>query len=170
MHRHPNGEAALRALLSAAELPPGVRIIDLGAGDGDAVRQLRALGYDAAGIDLAPGADVEYGDILSPPFAAGSFDAALSQCAFLLTGAPELAFQNTYKLLKAGGRLLFSDIVPGGEPALRAAARGFEFAYIRDTTDEWRRYYIEALWRGEAEPPPCGAARCRYLEAVLIKP
>ena len=82
MHRHPGGETATRKLISLAALAPGARVIDLGAGDGDAVRLLRSLGYEAVGVDITPGEDVQYGDLFAPPYAPGSFDAALSQCVF----------------------------------------------------------------------------------------
>ena len=171
MHRHPNGEAALRALLAAAELPQEAKIIDLGAGDGDAVRALRARGFGAVGIDLSPGADVDLGDILAPPFPPGSFDAALSQCAFFLTGDASAAFRAAYSLLRPGGVFMYSDIVPGGGEALRALAEnaGFSLVSIEDVTPQWREYYIRALWQGAAEPPPKGAdiRRSRYLSAIF---
>lgn len=91
MERHPGGAEATLRLLELAGLEPPCRIIDLGAGSGEAVRLLRSRGFEALGIDLAPGPDVLPGDILDPPFEPASFDAALSQCAFYLTGAPEQA-------------------------------------------------------------------------------
>lgn len=173
MERHPGGAEATLRLVRLAGLEPPCRIIDLGAGTGEGVRLLRSLGFEAAGIDLEPGADVERGDILAPPYGAASFDAALSQCAFYLTGAPEAALCRASELLRPGGRLLFSDICRGGEPWLRAAARdaGLEPGFVGDDTGNWKSYYINALWRGEAVPPPEGARQAdfRYLYAVLIK-
>lgn len=171
MHRHPGGEAALERLISAAGLAPGAHIIDLGAGDGGAVRYLRSLGFDAVGIDLKPGSDVEYGDILSPPFEPESFDAALSLCSLLLTGDVPLALRRTRTLLRPGGVFMYSDVVPGGLTALAELVReaGFELISCSDETEEWRGYYIAALWRGEAEPPPPDAKNCRYLAAILRK-
>lgn len=93
MERHPGGAEATLRLLELAGLEPPCRIIDLGAGSGEAVRLLRSRGFEALGIDLAPGPDVLPGDILDPPFEPASFDAALSQCAFYLTGAPERALE-----------------------------------------------------------------------------
>lgn len=173
MERHPGGAEATLRLIELAGIDPPCRVIDLGAGTGEAVRLLRSLGFEALGIDLAPGADVERGDILDPPFAGGSFDAALCQCSFYLTGAPELALIEAARLIRPGGALLFSDICPGGEPWLRraASAAGFDAAALGDDTENWKRYYINALWRGEAVPPPKGARTSdfRYLYAVLIK-
>lgn len=171
MERHPGGAGATLRLVRLAALEPPCRIIDLGAGSGESVRRLRGLGFDAVGIDLAPGADVERGDILAPPFGDASFDAALCQCSFFLTGAPERALIEAARLMRPGGRLLFSDVCPGGEAWLRRAAlaAGLRAETVEDITDEWKQYYIEALWRGEAELPPEGARNCRYLCAVFRK-
>ena len=173
MHRHPGGEAATRKLISLAALAPGARVVDLGAGDGDGVRLLRALGFDAVGVDITPGVDVGYGDIFAPPFEPGTFDAALSQCVFFLTGDVPRAFAAARALLKDGGALMYSDVVPGGESALRAPAAeaGFALEHVEDTTREWREYYLAALWAGTAAAPPEGVDTrgCRYLAAVLRK-
>ena len=171
MIRHPGGEAATRKLISAAALAPGARVIDLGAGDGEAVRLLRSLGYARRGHRPRAGADVVYGDILSPPFGPGSFDAALSQCSLLLTGDVPGAFASARRLLRPGGAFMYSDVVPGGLAALAGLARpaGFELLRAEDVTDEWRAYYIEASGAARRPRRRRGAKNCRYLAAVLRK-
>ena len=148
MERHPGGAESTLRLLELAGLDPPCRI-----------------------IDLAPGPDVLPGDILDPPFEPTSFDAALSQCAFYLTGAPERALEQAARLLRPGGRLLYADVCAGGDAWLRraSAAAGFDIESATDDTEAWKRYYIAALWRGEAERPAAGARNCRYLSAILKK-
>ena len=53
MERHPGGAEATLRLLELAGLEPPCRIIDLGAGSGEAVRLLRSRGFEALGIDLS---------------------------------------------------------------------------------------------------------------------
>ena len=173
MNRPPGGEAATLRLLELAGIAPPLKIIDLGAGDGETVRLLRSLGHRAVGIDLSPGPGVERGDILSPPFAPGSFDAAVSQCSLLLTGNVPAAFSAAHTLLRSCGVFMYSDVVPGGVPALKslAAGVGFTLEAAEDITTAWREYYIAALWRGEVQPPPEGISgkNCRYVSAVMRK-
>ena len=162
MERHPGGAEATLRLLELAGLEPPCRIIDLGAGSGEAVRLLRSRGFEVLGIDLAPGPDVLPGDILDPPFEPASFDAALSQCAFYLTGAPERALEQAARLLRLGGRLLYADVCAGGEAWLRraSAAAGFDIESATDDTEAWKRYYIAALWPGRET----AAISLRYLK------
>ena len=53
MNRHPGGEEHTRRLLELAALPEGARILDMGAGGGEAVRLMRAEGFRATGMDRA---------------------------------------------------------------------------------------------------------------------
>lgn len=152
MTRHPGGKEHTARMLELAKLFPPCRILDLGAGDGETVRQLGRLGFDASGIDLAPGEDVESGDILAAPYPDGSFDALITQCTFFVTGDVPKAFRESRRLLRPGGKLLFSDVGFGGAEMLRTAAEsaGLRVLLTEDMTPVWREYYIESLWNGTA--------------------
>ena len=154
MNGHPGGIEHTRRLLELAELPAGASVLDMGAGAGETLALLRSLGFTAEGIDLAPrSAEVEKGDFLRAPFPDGGFDAVISQCAFFVSGDQRAALREANRLLKSGGRLLLSDLFfEAPEPLLRSA--GFSVLRAEDVTPQWREYYLEALWRGDA---PCCA-------------
>ncbi len=168
MNGHPGGEEHTRHMLELAAIPAGGRILDLGAGAGESLRLLRSLGYRAEGVDLAPRSrEVQQGDLLRAPYPAESFDGLLSQCAFFLSGDVTAAFRESFRLLKPGGALLFSDVC-FEEPVPLAEAAGFHVEADEDLTSVWREYYLEALWRGTAEA--CGIrGKCAYRMLICRK-
>ncbi len=166
MNRHPGGEAHTRRLIELAELPAGASIVDLGAGAGETVALLRGLGLEAEGVDLAPRSPlVKQGDFLRTSYPDGCFDAAVSQCAFFVSGDQPGAMREAYRLLRPGGKLLLSDLF-FEDPAALFRAAGFEILCAEDMTDAWRDYYLEALWRGDA--PCCEIPRGKSSYWLLI--
>ena len=167
MDRHPGGEAHSRYLIELAFLPEGSTWLDMGAGDGATVSLLRALGHSCVGIDRSPrGENVEQGDFLHTSYPDGSFDGVISQCAFYVSGDVPGALQEAGRLLKKGGKLVFSDVCRDVEGLLSAArAAGFAVRHIEDLTHEWREYYLEALWRDETCSVPRGKG-CSYVLLV----
>ena len=149
MMGHVGGEKHSRYLMELSFLPKGVRVLDMGAGDGATVRLLRDMGYIAKCIDLAPrGDEVTKGDYLHAPFADASFDGIISECSFYMSGDILGALTEAARMLKKGGKLVFSDVC-GDVVALLGDVRKADFAvrHIEDLTDEWKEYYLEALWR-----------------------
>ncbi len=162
MKGHPGGEAHTRHMLELAALPRAARILDMGAGAGETLLLLRALGFDTVGIDLSPRApEVLQGDFLAAPFPDGSFDAVFSQCAFFVSGDMPGALREAHRLLCPGGKLLLSDVFFEA-PLPLLEREGFSVLSAEDMTTQWREYYLEALWREEADccPPPKG--KCGY--------
>jgi ubiquinone/menaquinone biosynthesis C-methylase UbiE len=158
MTRHPGDTKRLIAL---ARLQPGTRVLDLGAGDGDGVRLLRLLGYDARGVDRKAAPDVEAGDLLRTGFADASFDAVMSECAFFVSGDVPGALRESARLLAPGGTLLLADVFfEPPEPLLEAA--GFRIAVKEDWTGAWRDYYLRSIWEGTAETCPIPKGKCQY--------
>ena len=161
MTRHPGGSAQTLRLIGLAALPQGARVLDLGAGDGDGVRLLRSLGYDAAGVDRHAAPGVEAGDLLRTRFADESFDAVLSECAFFLTGDVPGALRESARLLKPGGVLMLADVFfQPAAPLLEAA--GLRPEQEEDLTEAWREYYLRSVWEGTADACPTPKGACRY--------
>ena len=162
MNGHPGGKEHTLRMLELAELPRGARVLDMGAGAGEALRLLRALGFDAVGVDLAPrGEGVEQGDFLHLSCPDEIFDAVLSQCAFYVSGDVPGALREANRLLKRGGKLLLSDVFfEAPLPLLERA--GFSALSAEDMTAQWREYYLEALWREETDCCALPKGKCGY--------
>ena len=145
---HPGGEKHSRYLIELAFLEPKAKWLDMGAGNGSAVRLLRSLGHEAEGIDLAPrGEDVLSGNFLHTSYENGSFDGIISQCSFYVSGDVSAALQEAGRLLRKGGKLVFSDVTENVVTLLNQCRQaGFAVRHLEDLTDEWKEYYLEALW------------------------
>lgn len=169
-----------RHLLSLTPLAP-CRILDMGAGNGQSVQLLLEMGFDAVGIDLlgtsaepkdllcndpvsvnksfsSPNGShrsvhVSQGDFLHCPFAAQSFDAILSECAFYVSGSPKAALQEAARLLKKGGTLLLADVSPLPlETQIQTLQEaGFAVKHLEDITPLWKEYYLSCIWDGTAD-------------------
>ena len=157
MNGHPGGEFHTKQMIELSGLTPPAKLLDMGAGLGESVKLLYALGFDAHGIDLNPSGTFEtddlitQGDFLNPPYPDASFDGILSQCAFYVSEHVSKALLSAHKLLKPDGILMLSDVCPR-DSSLKSFAEntGFEILYHEDQTAAWKEYYIEAIWRGTA--------------------
>jgi ubiquinone/menaquinone biosynthesis C-methylase UbiE len=145
---HPGGEQHSRYLIELAFLDTPAKWLDMGAGDGSTVTLLQSLGYTAAGIDLEPrGENVTKGDYLKAPFADGEFDGIISQCSFYVSGNVPGALTEAARLLRKGGKLVFSDVTQNVVGLLTHCRQaGFAVRHLEDLTDTWKEYYLEALW------------------------
>lgn len=161
MKGHPGGEEHSRRMLKLSALPSGARVLDMGAGAGEMLQLLRTLGYSARGIDLAPRTSaVEKGDFLRTGYEDQSFDAVISQCAFIVSGDVSGALREAHRLIRPGGKLLLSDVF-FASPGPMLEREGFSVLYAENMTAQWREYYLEALWREDAVCPiPQG--KCEY--------
>src|SRR5437764_8559954 len=111
------------AFIDAAAIGPHDRVLDIGCGTGQTTRDAAraatagsALGVDLSSkmIDLArqlaaregvANATFEQADAQIHPFAADSFDAAISRTGAMFFGDPVAAFTNIGRALRPGGRL-----------------------------------------------------------------
>ena len=148
MLRHPGGEKHSRYLIELAFLDVPAKWLDMGAGDGSTITLLQRLGHEATGIDLEPrGENVTRGDYLQAPYEDGSFDGIISQCSFYVSGHVPGALGEAARLLRKGGKLVFSDVTENVVQLLNdVRGAGFAARHIEYMTDEWKEYYLEALW------------------------
>lgn len=148
MLAHPGGEQHSRYLIELAFLEAPCKWLDMGAGDGATVRLLHSLGYEAEGIDLVPrGENVIPGDYLQAPYGPGSFDGIISQCSFYVGGDVAGGLNEAGRLLRKGGKLVFSDVTENVVTLLNQCRQaGFAVRHLEDLTDQWKEYYLEALW------------------------
>jgi ubiquinone/menaquinone biosynthesis C-methylase UbiE len=113
------------ALVEAAALSPGERVLDAGCGRGAVLfPAAAAVGPTGSvtGIDLAPGmvsrtaaeatpfpwVSVRLGDAQEPPFPAGSFDVITAGLVLFFLPSPGAALTAYRKLLRPSGRLAFT--------------------------------------------------------------
>ena len=165
MNRHPGGKEHTLRMLHLGGLPAGARILDMGAGAGEAVRMMREQGYAAEGIDLQPHSEaVRKGDFLQTAFPDNSFDGVLSQCAFFVSGNPAGAVREACRILKPDGVLMLSDVF-FSEPELP----GFLILHEEDMTPEWQEYYFGLLWEGERFDCDLPKGKCRYCLLIAKK-
>ncbi|MBQ3505049.1 MAG: class I SAM-dependent methyltransferase [Oscillospiraceae bacterium] len=146
---HPGGEKHSRYLIELSFLEPGSKWLDMGAGDGETVRLLRSLGYSAEGIDLEPrGKDVFRGNFLDCPWQEVFFDGIISQCSFYVSENVPGGLREASRLLRKGGKLVFSDVTENVVTLLNQCREAhFAVRHLEDLTDDWKEYYLEALWK-----------------------
>jgi ubiquinone/menaquinone biosynthesis C-methylase UbiE len=115
----PVTEQAIEALLDTAQVTDGSRVLDVGAGAGDAAGRAAGRGAEAIGVDVAsamvaiaarrnPSAAFVQASATELPFADGSFDAVVGNNVVQHVGEPEKAAREFERVLRPGGRVALS--------------------------------------------------------------
>lgn len=111
-----------RAVLDAADLGPGLRVLDVGCGAGTLLEASVAVGAEAVGVDISPEmtdaarrrvpeaklvtADAQTSDLLDQAPGA-PFDRVISRFGVMFFSDPVAAFANLRSVTAPGGRLAF---------------------------------------------------------------
>ncbi len=117
-------------LLALARIKPGMRVLDVACGPGYAAGAVQKLGATPTGIDfsnkmvvyakkLNPGVEFLEGDAHHLQFPSEDFDRVVMNFGILHLSDPEKACAEAFRVLRRGGRFVFSvwappEINPGG--------------------------------------------------------
>jgi 2-polyprenyl-3-methyl-5-hydroxy-6-metoxy-1,4-benzoquinol methylase len=153
-----SGRGALNRYRALAPyIKPGYRILDAGAGGGEVVYVLRALGFDAAGLEPdeqyarhareALGVPVATGFVQDALFASGSFDAVTMYHALEHVEDPLAILSRLRSWITDRGVLLIE--VPNVEAVCIAPAHRFHFAHFFN----FNRETLEAMGRSAGFEP-----------------
>jgi SAM-dependent methyltransferase len=110
---------AVDALLDAAEVGAGMRVLDVGTGAGGAAGRAAERGADATGVDVAeamvkiasrhhPDASFLQASASDLPFDDAAFDAVVGNIVVPHLGEPDRAVREMARVLVAGGRVALS--------------------------------------------------------------
>lgn len=133
---HTLGRLATVALVERAGVSPADRVLDAGAGIGGTSRYVAAtVGARVTAVDLTAEfcdtarwltglvglgerVEIRQADLLDLPFAAGSFDVALSQHVQMNIGDKAAFFRELHRVLAPGGRLALWEVASGANQPL----------------------------------------------------
>jgi SAM-dependent methyltransferase len=125
-HLSPLTRQAIEALLDAARVRRGARVLDVATGPGYAAAAAVERGAEVVGIDFSatqlalarrhyPTIEFREGDAGALPFPDGGFDAVISNFGMPHFPEPDVFLREALRVLSSGGRVAFSAWAPAQE-------------------------------------------------------
>lgn len=135
----------------------GLTALDAACGSGRYLRELKARGAAAIGMDLSPAmldrareatTRIARADLRALPFDAMSIDLVICGLALGDVAEIELVLVEMARVLRPGGRLIYSVVHPAGEAA----------GWSRTFESEGRRWAVDGFWHSLDRHRQCCAA------------
>lgn len=161
-------EGVAAELVSACELGPGQRALDVAAGNGNVALAIAASGASPEACDLTPAlvaagaarcedlgeAEIPWlvADAEELPYAAGRFDAVLSVFGLVFAPRPEVAIAEAFRVTRSGGTVAFTSWTPGSAAARFGEVAGNYFPRPADPPLPPHRWGDEAAARERLAP------------------
>lgn len=168
---HPGGFELVKKAAVLCEFQPQHQLLDVAAGNGEAVRRLRALiGCTITGLDCDPkraSEDVRFGDAAAMPFGDEAFDGVMIECSLSQMQDAGKVLSECHRVLKAGGKLILTDLYArkGGRSEntilgrldseemirQRLGAQKFSVQLFEDASSLLTSFWASALMLGKGE-------------------
>lgn len=156
----PGGLVITREALSFCSFSRRAKLLDIGCGNGDTARHLKAeQSCEIFATDIRPAAGRHIHAFVQAcssqlPFPDESFDGTLLECSLSAMPEPDQALSECRRVLKPGGHLILSDVYARGREArlkgclarldragtifTRLSSRGFQVELFRDYSGHLR--------------------------------
>ncbi|HUB76916.1 MAG TPA: class I SAM-dependent methyltransferase [Solirubrobacteraceae bacterium] len=181
----PHNEPLFEAVLDAAAVGPGTRLLDAGCGSGMALVLAERRGAIPSGLDVTPGllaiarerlphADLREGELEELPFADGAFDAVIGVNSFQFAADPRRAFAQAARVTRPGGIVVASLFAAPERSQSTAVHHALQALSSPDTAAEHAPFLLstpgnlEAAMRdGGLSPAAAGEVACAWRYASL---
>ena len=181
----PHNEPLFEAVLDAAGVGPGSRVLDVGCGSGLALALAARRGAVPAGADISPGllgiarerlpdADLRECDMEELPFGDAGFDAVLGINAFQFAGDARRALREAARVVRPGGCVVASLFAAPERSQGTVASRAMSQLIPPKDAGEHAPYALSApgdleavLAQAGLRPADAGEVMCRWRYATM---
>ncbi|MDX5370593.1 MAG: methyltransferase domain-containing protein [Alphaproteobacteria bacterium] len=152
-----------RSLLAAADIKPGMRVLEVGCGYGDLSLDIWRAGATVHGVDIEDrmphsdeGITFEKGDFHALDFADASLDVVIAHECLTRSRDVISALREMRRVLRPGGRLVISHLFVENDKDRAKMLK--ETGMFCPSSSEWQamcrsaRFRIDAIWKNSEQP------------------